>query len=772
MYAQEVSKATRLLAEGNEVFDPNHQYVIDNLSNVYVFLAPVIPLTFLPYIATPSSDRPSLPEDRILATLHSSDSTTAPGISGWRVSFLQKIMHLTPNGGKLIASMINKFYKGLLSTDVSSFLESGQFTVTSKSPNSSPEAGFRPIGCEEVLERLCSKVVTRLELPLIAKAPHGSQYGIRTPGGSQSAISTLRLLREANPSWYVISFDSANAFHKMPREHVYQQLQSMFTNDEAKHHIWFLRRFLSGPVFGSTNGLAKTKIVDGFMQGPATSPTFFAVGLDSVLRAVSDSLGSNGAVIANVDDTHLIGTIDALCSAINVYCEKTTALSIPPNMAKTKVLCALSPATSDDEIRLLSAVPLPSNASLLTISTTVKILGSYIGIPDEECAMAIAHFDWSVFDRLRLVKDYQIRFQLLQQSICLFGDYLTRTLPPVVSEPIASKFDGLVTSIFAGCLNYPDVSHLTKSEWLALPTSYGGLGLRSLKDSRYADFLANLLSSWDTSKKRLQPPVSNSLVNWFRTDHDPDPSGTSLCAQIQHALNMVNHDLLISKSLLLGNIQNPAPSPFPKLLKDIVDYSPPLKLQHYFTKARTSFIYDRLFTAAGVEEKAHILSRTRPHAADFLQAPATSHTKQSNPEFSVSLCLYLYEDLQRVLGLQPGKKYMCPCLQSTFIPTARKQFSLSHAVNCCHDGSLIKRHNSVLYAMIRCAEVVGVTLTPEVRVSPANSLRFDAVGQGLLPNQSSNVLIECSIVNPIKSDYVNTASKNPFMRVRKYARLK
>ena len=89
--------------------------------------------------------------------------------------------------------------------------------------------------------------------------------------------------------------------------------------------------------------------------------------------------------------------------------------------------------------------------------------------------------------------------------------------------------------------------------------------------NRYADFLANLLSSWDTSKKRLQSPVSNSLVNWFRADHDSDPSGKSLCAQIQQALNMVNHDLLISKSLLLGNTQNPAPSPFPKLLKDIVD---------------------------------------------------------------------------------------------------------------------------------------------------------------------------------------------------------
>ncbi len=95
----------------------------------------------------------------------------------------------------------------------------------------------------------------------------------------------------------------------------------------------------------------------------------------------------------------------------------------------------------------------------------------------------------------------------------------------------------------------------------------------------------------------------------------------------------------------------------------------------------------------------------------------------------MSLCLYLYEDLQRVLGLQPGKKYLFPYLHPTFIPTARKQFSLSHAVNCCHDGSLIKRRNSVLYAMIRCdSKVVGVTLTPEVRVSPANSLRFDAVG--------------------------------------------
>ena len=128
----------------------------------------------------------------------------------------------------------------------------------------------------------------------------------------------------------------------------------------------------------------------------------------------------------------------------------------------------------------------------------------------------------------------------------------------------------------------------------------------------------------------------------------------------------------------------------------------------------------------------------------------------------MSLCLYLYEDLQRVLGLQPGKKYMCPCVQSTFIPTANRQFSLSHAVNCYHDGSLIKRHNSVLYAMIRCTEVVCVTLTPEVRATPINSLRFDAVGQGLLPNPLSNVLIECSIVNPLKSDYVNAASKKPF----------
>jgi hypothetical protein len=36
--------------------------------------------------------------------------------------------------------------------------------------------------------------------------------------------------------------------------------------------------------------------------------------------------------------------------------------------------------------------------------------------------------------------------------------------------------------------------------------------------------------------------------------------------------------------------------------------------------------------------------------------------------------------------------------------------------------------------MIRGAEVVGVTLTPEVCVSPVNSLRFDAVDQDPLPN--------------------------------------
>jgi hypothetical protein len=43
-----------------------------------------------------------------------------------------------------------------------------------------------------------------------------------------------------------------------------------------------------------------------------------------------------------------------------------------------------------------------------------------------------------------------------------------------------------------------------------------------------------------------------------------------------------------------------------------------------------------------------------------------------------------------------------------------------------------------------------------------NNLRFDVVGQGLLPNQTSNVLVECSLVNPLKSDYANAASKKPF----------
>ncbi len=43
MYAQEESKATRLLAEGNEVFDLNHQHVIDNINNVFVSY-PILPL--------------------------------------------------------------------------------------------------------------------------------------------------------------------------------------------------------------------------------------------------------------------------------------------------------------------------------------------------------------------------------------------------------------------------------------------------------------------------------------------------------------------------------------------------------------------------------------------------------------------------------------------------------------------------------------------------------------------------------------------------------
>ncbi len=57
---------------------------------------------------------------------------------------------------------------------------------------------------------------------------------------------------------------------------------------------------------------------------------------------------------------------------------------------------------------------------------------------------------------------------------------------------------------------------------------------------------------------------------------------------------MVNHEMLKS----LGSSKNPAPSPFPKPLMDIFDYSPSLKLQHYFTKSREPLNYDRLFTDA------------------------------------------------------------------------------------------------------------------------------------------------------------------------------
>ncbi len=97
-----------------------------------------------------------------------------------------------------------------------------------------------------------------------------------------------------------------------------------------------------------------------------------------------DSAASFGSAQPMLILTRLVQSI--FYALLSILIVRRQLFSIPnylaciPNIPKSKILRALSPATPDNGVRILTTAPLHSNDLAVKMSTEAKILDSCIGV--------------------------------------------------------------------------------------------------------------------------------------------------------------------------------------------------------------------------------------------------------------------------------------------------------------------------------------------------------------------------------------------------------
>jgi hypothetical protein len=409
----------------------------------------------------------------------------------------------------------------------------------------------------------------------------------------------------------------------------------------------------------------------------------------------------------------------------------------------------------------------------------VKLLGGYLGDPELEREAITKSLDKGMFDRLDSVKSFQCRLQLLIQATNFIPNYKNRINRPDLGETFAREWDDLVMQSTTKCFGYQhgeSLDDITKTR-VRSARDIGGLGLRSLLDHRYSDFIASLCDATKIIKDRL-PLLKDDLASWFSKiqslfnhavsnqlplDAPETTVGyTTLQAEVAKGVKLVADNAALAQHIATqrpmqevakGIISNPM---------DIWSYNPKkgFKLQASFTRDK-SWIYAK-------EIKEHLDQPNTPrskvaaftsirgaHASAWILARPSNEMILDNTTISVSLCNRFDTKFLHIYNIPDDETIDCPCNHSLDNRDAKLTFQ--HVLSCPRHANTIKKHDGCLQNIQSMFNSCGIQVHREVRAMPQSGHRPDmVVPEGIVSKRA--YILELSYVNERSKSY--TKSKN------------
>jgi hypothetical protein len=429
---------------------------------------------------------------------------SSPGPSGWTGSHLQLIANCSNADAKEgLAAVIQDLCNGRFEGSLKSRLLSCTLMPIWKAGGASSR-GIRPIAIGEVFVKLAahySMAMIEDQLPSLFSR---IQYGVKRPGGSETAAQLTRALfeqsRRDDPTTIALKTDFQNAFNATSRAQAWRTLLA-HSNTEPIWRMFHWAYSSESPLLVFDKGILHTILSssEGMRQGDPFAAFAFALCVQSLYEKVLK--GSPGCKAVSVlDDLTLIGP---LAEVVQVY-DRIKQLAPEYHLALRTEKCQVFIPPQLDDRSILDSIHSACHTRSLNHRTRIEALGVVFGkdsdVEDHAAATVMQHARF--FDLLTHPSmPVQVGYSLLRYCAVPRLSFLSRTIHPRLFAASAARFDSMVRDCLAKMMQIdagskgllaPSLTAQQIDERISLPINMGGLGMRPFTRTSHAAYFSSL----------------------------------------------------------------------------------------------------------------------------------------------------------------------------------------------------------------------------------------------------------------------------------------
>ena len=526
------------------------------------------------------------------------------------------------------------------------------------------------------------------------------QLGVGVKGGCEAVIhATSQLMSSIPPhQGWTLLLDFSNAFNCIDRGSMFAEIRRRIPSLSA----WMESCYSSQPLLYLGSNTIHS--CSGVQQGDPLGPLGFALTLHPLVERIKAEVPNLVLNAWYLDDGTLMGCPDDLATALRIIEEDGPLLGLHLNRAKSLLFI---PEDVD-----VSVSPLPSDIPITRQGFT--LLGCPIGPPsycEEVFGDRIAKMKHSL-EALRDIGDSQMETALLRSCLSFPKiSFILRTCPISHIHHAAREFDGAIRISLESIMGGP----ISEWSWLkaSLPSSLGGLNLRSAVFHASAAFLASSQQSSQLVERILGQPSSVS------------PHANSILASLADAAARPEWT-------------------------DLEHVDIPFN-QRSLSRTIDEATHHRLLSSApDTRSQALALSTGLPHVGDWLNVIPSAQLGLHLHDRDFRCCLRYWLGVPIYSGA-----YTCPACHHLADPYG------DHQVGCGGNNDRIARHNAIRDVLFSTAQAAALAPTKEAPslVPGSNSRPADI----LLPvwQQGRPAALDVSVISPLQQLTITEAATTP-----------
>jgi hypothetical protein len=386
----------------------------------------------------PAAARIAVTTEAVVEALRSAPRKSSAGCSGLTYDHLRDAVLDDETLAAQLTTLVQRLGDGSLPPAAAELLADSRLIPLEK-----PDGGIRPIAIGDVLRRLSARILLRHCRDAIDEhfAPHQVGVGLRC--GAEAVVRSAVAFSEANRGHARIQLDFKNAFNRMCRRRMFDSLKA---HPVLCGLIPFVRVFYAGQphlrlAAEEDDELLYVPSRTGSQQGDVMGSLLYAAPLQPLVLELLKQAGydaffcDDGTLGVKVED------VPAVLAFLGVEIDATGG---ELNLTKTVVYWdygVLPPAVVATGVKCIDLATPP-------LLRGHMLLGAPVGSPEYQAAQLDEIVATTERDLQRIATYLadvpQTAVLLLRKCIIPRSGYLSRCLPPTLTNPALERFDAAV----------------------------------------------------------------------------------------------------------------------------------------------------------------------------------------------------------------------------------------------------------------------------------------------------------------------------------------